>query len=46
MNHNKYLVGKKKSGKGMVGHKGGLATPTGAFKKKSKFNKKRLDNKS
>jgi hypothetical protein len=46
MNHNKYLVGKKKSGKGMVGHKGGLATPTGAFGGKSKFNKKRLDKKS
>ena len=46
MNHNKDLVGKKKRGKGMVGHKGGLATPTGAFGGKSKFNKKRLDNKS
>lgn len=46
MNHNKYLVGKKKSGKGMVGHKGGLATPTGAFGGQSKFNKKRLDKKS
>jgi hypothetical protein len=46
INSNKYLVGKKKSGKGMFGSKGGQATPTGAFGGKSKFNKKRLDNKS
>lgn len=46
INTNKHLVGKKKSGKGMVGHKGGLATPTGAFGGKSKFNKKMLDRKS
>jgi hypothetical protein len=39
-NQIKYLVGKKKLGKGMVGHKGGLATPTGAFGGKSKFNKR------
>mgnify|MGYP001026554087 FL=1 len=46
INSNKYLVGKKKRGKGMFGSKGGQATPTGAFGGKSKFNKKRLDNKS
>ena len=44
INANKYLVGKKKLGKGMSGSKGGQATPTGAFGGKSKFNKKRLDN--
>jgi hypothetical protein len=44
MNMNKYLIGKKKLGKGMRGSKGGQATPTGAFGGKSKFNKKRLDN--
>ena len=44
MNMNKYLIGKKKLGKGMRGEKGGVATPTGAFGGKSKFNKKRLDN--
>lgn len=44
MNTNKYLIGKKKLGKGMRGSKGGQATPTGAFGGKSKFNKKRLDN--
>ena len=43
INPNKYLIGKKKTGKGKVGAKGGLATPTGAFGGKSKFNKKRLD---
>ena len=43
MNHNKYLVGKKKSGKGQRGSKGGMGVPTGAFGGKSKFNKKRLD---
>tara|TARA_Y100000361_G_C11137278_1_gene332782 strand:- start:952 stop:1092 length:141 start_codon:yes stop_codon:yes gene_type:complete len=44
MNMNKYLIGKKKLGKGMRGAKGGVATPTGAFGGKSKFNKKKLDN--
>jgi hypothetical protein len=44
INPNKYLIGKKKMGKGKVGAKGGLATRTGAFGGKSKFNKKRLDN--
>jgi hypothetical protein len=46
INANKYLIGKKKMGKGKVGVKGGLATPTGAFGGKSKFLKKKLDNKS
>jgi hypothetical protein len=46
INPNKYLVGKKKSGRGKVGHKGGQAIPTGAFGGKSKFNKKRLDKES
>ena len=44
-NQRKYLVGKQKLGRGMSGEKGGLATPTGAFGGKSKFNKKKLDNK-
>ena len=43
INANKYLIGKKKMGKGKVGVKGGLATPTGAFGGKSKFLKKKLD---
>jgi hypothetical protein len=46
INPKKYIVGKKKSGRGKVGAKGGVATKTGAFGGKSKFNKKRLDNKS
>ena len=45
INPNKYLIGKKKMGKGKVGTKGGQATKTGAFGGTSKFNKKRLDNK-
>ena len=44
INPNKYLVGKKKLGKGKVGAKGGIGVPTGAFGGKSKFNKKKLDN--
>lgn len=43
INPRKYIVGKKKSGRGKVGAKGGVATKTGAFGGKSKFNKKRLD---
>ena len=43
ININKYLIGKKKMGKGKVGVMGGVATPTGAFGGKSKFNKKKLD---
>ena len=39
-NQRKYLVGKQKLGRGMSGEKGGLATPTGAFGGKSKFNKR------
>ena len=39
-NQRKYLVGKQKLGRGMSGVKGGVATPTGAFGGKSKFNKK------
>ena len=47
INANKYLIGKKKLGKGKVGAKGGLAgTPTGAFGGKSKFLKKSLTNPS
>lgn len=46
INPRKYVVGKKKSGKGKVGTKGGVATRTGAFGGKSKFNRKRLDNES
>lgn len=46
INPRKYVVGKKKSGKGKVGARGGVATKTGAFGGISKFNKKRLDNKS
>ena len=44
INPRKYVVGKKKSGKGKVGTKGGVATRTGAFGGISKFNKKKLDN--
>ena len=43
INANKYLIGKKKLGKGKVGTKGGQATPTGAFGGKFKFLKKKLD---
>lgn len=43
INPRKYVVGKKKSGKGKVGAKGGVATKTGAFGGISKFNRKRLD---
>ena len=43
INTNKYLVGKKKLGKGKVGARGGVGVPTGAFGGKSKFNKKKLD---
>ena len=43
INPNKYLVGKKKLGKGKVGAKGGIGVPTGAFGGKSKFLKKSLD---
>jgi len=43
INANKYLIGKKKLGKGIHGLKGEVGTPTGAFGGKSKFNKKRLD---
>ena len=39
-NQLKYLVGKKKLGKGKTGAKGGIGKPTGAFGGKSKFNKK------
>ena len=42
-NQLKYLVGKKKLGKGKTGAKGGIGKPTGAFGGKSKFNK-RLEN--
>ena len=38
-NIRKYVIGKKKLGKGMRGVKGGSATPTGAYGK----SKKRLD---
>ena len=40
INQIKHLVGKKKLGRGMSGVKGGVATPTGAFGGKSKFNKR------
>tara|TARA_R110002153_G_scaffold187627_1_gene340632 strand:+ start:335 stop:502 length:168 start_codon:yes stop_codon:yes gene_type:complete len=40
INQIKYLVGKQKLGRGMSGVKGGVATPTGAFGGKSKFNKR------
>lgn len=40
INQMKYLVGKKKLGKGKTGAKGGIGKPTGAFGGKSKFNKK------
>ena len=43
INTNKYLIGKKKLGKGKVGARGGVGVPTGAFGGKSKFNKKKLD---
>ncbi len=43
INANKYLIGKKKLGKGIHGQKGEVGTPTGAFGGKSKFNKKKLD---
>ena len=43
INVNKYMVGKKKLGKGQRGSKGGMGVPTGAFGGKSKFLKKRLD---
>jgi len=46
INPNKYLIGKKKLGKGQRGSKGGMGVQTGAFGGKSKFNKKRLDKKS
>jgi len=46
INPNKYLIGKKKMGKGKVGAKGGVGIKTGAFGGTSKFNKKRLDKKS
>ena len=45
INSNKYLIGKKKLGKGKVGSKGGMGVPTGAFGGKSKF-QKRLDKES
>lgn len=43
INQVKYLVGKKKLGKGIRGYKGENGVPTGAFGGKSKFNKKKLD---
>jgi hypothetical protein len=46
INYRKHAIGKKKLGKGLRGDKGGAGVRTGAFGGKSKFNKKRLDNKS
>ena len=45
INVNKYLIGKKKLGKGKFGQKGGMGIPKGAFGGKSKF-QKRLDKES
>ena len=42
ININKYIIGKKKLGKGMVGVKGEQGTTKGAFGGKSKI-QKRLD---
>tara|TARA_A200000159_G_scaffold54006_1_gene50012 strand:- start:10747 stop:10884 length:138 start_codon:yes stop_codon:yes gene_type:complete len=41
ININKYLIGKKKLGKGMRGAKGEVAVPTGAFGNGSKHNKRK-----
>jgi hypothetical protein len=41
INVDKYLIGKKKLGKGKTGSKGGFATPTGAFGNSSKYNKRK-----
>lgn len=39
VNINKYIIGKKKLGKGKIGHKGGVGVPTGAFGNGSKHSK-------
>lgn len=41
INIDKYLIGKKKLGKGKTGHKGGVGFPTGAFGNGSKHNKRK-----
>jgi hypothetical protein len=41
ININKYIVGKKKLGKGMTGSKGSIGVPTGAFGNGSKYNKRK-----
>ena len=46
INYKKHAIGKKKLGKGLRGYKGGTGIPTGAFGKKSKFLKKKLDSES
>lgn len=40
ININKHIIGKKKLGKGLAGHKGEQGIPKGAFGGKSKFQKK------
>lgn len=41
INVDKYIIGKKKLGKGKIGSKGGVGVPTGAFGNGSKFNKRK-----